>query len=127
MLAWYWQVSAVALGGAAGAVSRHFLNIISMRVLGTAFPYGTMLINLTGSFVLGWFLTTLPRGTPQGEWWRLLIAVGFLGAYTTFSTWTYESHLLFREGLLGHALGNLLGSLLCGMLAVWLGVWAGSQ
>jgi CrcB protein len=106
-------------------MSRYLVNRWMVDWLGAQFPYGTMAINLSGSFVLGLFLTVLAsRGVPNSEY-RLFFATGFLGAYTTFSTWTFESAALLTGGAPLAALFNLFGSLLLGMLAVFAGIVVG--
>jgi CrcB protein len=113
----------IALGGALGAVARYGVARACGRVLGTAFPYGTFLINISGSFVLGFLMTLLAlRTIPNGESVRLGVAVGFLGAYTTFSTYEYESDQLLRDGQWLFAAMNLLGSVAAGLVAIRLGV-----
>jgi CrcB protein len=99
----------------------------STRLLGRGFPVGTMLINLSGSFLLGWFLARVARGWAVPESVQLAVTVGFLGAYTTFSTFMYESDVLIRGGAWGKALFNLFGSLVLGLIAVRLGLLAGQR
>jgi CrcB protein len=102
---------------------------IAARWLGTAFPWGTFFINLSGSFFLGWFMTELSeRLMPGGGGWlrpddlRLTVAVGFTGAYTTFSTFEYESHGLLRDGDGLAGMTYLFASVFLGLLAVRLGI-----
>jgi CrcB protein len=112
----------VALGGAAGAVARYAIGSWAQARFGSGWPYGTFLINMSGSFVLGLFATLAMRFV-WSEHWRLLIAIGFLGAYTTFSTFTYESLQLIAEGRQYRAAAlNVIGSLVIGLLAAYLGV-----
>lgn len=121
MWEWVW----VGTGGFFGAVSRYALgNWIASR-LGASFPYGTLLINLSGCLVLGFFGTlALRRATLVPPEARLLIAVGFLGAYTTFSTFGFETIRLLEESDLVLALAYVLGSVLAGLLLTYLGVVA---
>ena len=89
--------------------------------LGASFPYGTFIINISGAFVLGLFMAFLQdRAFVHGHY-RLFFATGFCGAYTTFSTLTYELLRLFQDGSVLLAFTNLLGSLIIGMLGVFLG------
>ena len=95
--------------------------------LKSAFPYGTLLINLTGSLILGFFMTLATERFLLDPRWRFLIAIGFLGAYTTFSTYTYESYSLMAKGQWAAGLFNLLGSSILGLLGVGLGVFLGKS
>ncbi|HEX3659035.1 MAG TPA: fluoride efflux transporter CrcB [Pirellulales bacterium] len=122
----------VALGSACGGLLRWAVGIAAGRLLGTSLPYGTFIINITGSLFLGWFLTRLdqrPLGDssawPRTDDLRLLVAVGFTGAYTTFSTFEWESHGLLRDGETAAGTLYLIGSVLAGLLAVRLGVVLG--
>lgn len=112
----------VGIGGFVGAILRFFVSSISLRVFGAAFPIGTMVINLSGSLFLGWFLASIGQRMVVSDAVRLAIAVGFVGAYTTFSTYMYESSRLLEDGSGLKAIINLLGSMLLGLLAVRLGV-----
>jgi CrcB protein len=117
----------VALGGACGAVARYWIGVwVATRWPGPL-PLGTILVNLTGSFFLGVALTALPRLTADPTSLRLFLGVGFLGAYTTFSTFEYETLRLLEEGEIGSSLVNVITSLLCGLLAVWLGATLGRR
>lgn len=111
----------MAMGGAAGAVARHLVGGWAAARWGTTFPYGTLAINVVGSFLLGAVatLTTERFVAPEA---RLLIGVGFLGAFTTFSTFSYESLQLLSDGGFLPATLNLFGSLAAGLAAVWLGM-----
>ena len=88
----------VSLGGIVGACARYFLSRFSAKILGTSFPWGTLLINVTGSFVLGLFLVYTTERVFVDPRWRLLVAIGFCGAYTTFSSYAYESMVYFQQG-----------------------------
>lgn len=115
----------IAFGGAIGAVARYALGRQVAEWLGVSFPYGTLVINLSGSFLLGLFLTLLSDWLVLNPEYRLLVAVGFCGAYTTFSTWTYETASLIERGASLLALVNLFGSLVLGMIAVYAGIVIG--
>ncbi len=119
------DLALVGAGGALGAIARFLINRLALEWFGPHFPYGTLFINLSGSFLIGLFLTALSERLVAAPEYRLFFAVGFLGAYTTFSTWTYESAALLTEGASLAALFNLFGSLALGMLAVFLGIACG--
>lgn len=88
----------IALGAVVGASARYFLSGFVARNFSAAFPYGTLLINLTGSFVLGFFLIYSTERVLLDPRWRLLVAVGFCGSYTTFSSYAFESFALMEQG-----------------------------
>ena len=110
----------VGFAGALGAMARFAVAALFGR-LNLRFPIGTLIINLSGSLFLGWFLTYV--GTRDiSVTTRLAIGVGFVGAYTTFSTFMYESSRLADEGAWIEAAANLIGSLILGIIAVRLGI-----
>jgi CrcB protein len=112
----------IGVGGFVGANARYVIGGWVHQRWGASFPYGTFFINISGSFLLGLFATLAVRYA-WSDHWRLLIAVGFIGAYTTFSTFEYETLQLVAEGRRYHAAAlNLLGSLLVGFVAAYLGV-----
>ena len=88
----------ICLGAVVGASARSFLSGYVARHFSAVFPYGTLLINLTGSFVLGFFLIYSTERVLLDPRWRLLVAVGFCGSYTTFSSYTFESFALMEQG-----------------------------
>ena len=117
----------VGLGGFLGANARYLLGGWISQRWGAVFPYGTFVINITGSFILGFFMAYAndrPWVAPSA---RLLFAVGFVGAYTTFSTFEYETMRLLQERETFLALMNIFGSVITGMVAVFggflLGEW----
>ena len=115
----------VAVAGALGALARYGLgSVISERYAGV-FPLGTFVINVTGSFLLGFLFVVLTERTGLSPALRTSVTIGFLGAYTTFSTFTLETYRLVEDGALGMAALNALGSLAVGLVAVWLGVALG--
>ena len=111
----------VGVGGGVGAIARYALGVWIAERLGTAFPWGTWIINVTGSLVIGLVLTVLTERVVDPAW-RLLLVVGFLGGYTTFSSYTFEALTLARAGEWPFALAYVLGSNVVGLLAVTLGV-----
>jgi fluoride exporter len=111
---------AIALAGSAGAVLRYVVATLVSR-FNFRFPLGTFIINITGSMFLGWFLTYVTRHTVS-DTTRLAIGVGFVGAYTTFSTYMWESNKLLEEGAGYLAMLNIIGSLVVGLIAVRIGI-----
>ncbi len=87
------------------------------------FPLGTVLVNITGCFAIGLIMTLLTERLQASPNWRLLLVVGFLGGYTTFSSFEWETYSSLREGGFLIGLANVVGSVVCGYLAVWLGAF----
>jgi CrcB protein len=115
----------IGIGGFLGANARYLLAGWATRQFGFAFPYGTFIINISGSFILGLFMTVLqPRFL--SPYYRLFFAVGFLGAYTTFSTFTYETLLLMQNGQNLLASVYVVSSTIVGLVGVWLGFLLGT-
>jgi fluoride exporter len=114
---------AIALGAVPGALSRYYLTLLFTRWLGTSFPYGTFFINLTGALVMGFFVTLTLERAIQSPDLRLLIAVGFLGSYTTFSTYTLDTSVLLRNGTYGFGLFYWAGSAVLGVIGLEIGGW----
>jgi CrcB protein len=116
----------VAIGGGIGSVTRYLVGGWFASRFGPAFPYGTLVINVTGSFVIGLFLAFAQERISLSPYWRLFFAVGFLGGYTTFSTFEYESVRLLQDGemLLGSV--YLIGSVVAGGIAAVAGIALGS-
>jgi CrcB protein len=109
------------LGGGVGALARYVVGTVITTRIGGRFPLGTVFINLTGSFLIGFIMTMLTeRGLPH-PYWRLILVVGFLGGYTTFSSFEWESLGLIHDGARWLGLLNLVGSVVVGYVAVWLG------
>ena len=117
---------AVGAAGFFGAVLRLFIGQVCGRLFGTTFPVGTLFINVVGSFLLGWFLTFAGDRLVVSETMRLAVAVGFLGAFTTYSTFMYESNTLWEHGALLKAIANVVGSLVFGLAALRLGMYLAS-
>ena len=115
----------IAIGGAGGAVTRFALDSWVAARVGGDFPWGTLLINVSGSFLLGLlFALTIERGVLSPEL-RAPLMIGFLGAYTTFSTWMLESWRLVEDGAVLAAMLNVGGSVVLGMAAVICGLVVG--
>jgi CrcB protein len=115
----------VALGGALGSVLRFWVGGYVSNRLGTRFPYGTFIINVTASFLIGFILTLLAERTHWSPNWRYLIPVGFIGGYSTFSTFEYESFRVFQDGEFLITGLNVVLSVVLGFVSVWLGVITG--
>ncbi|WP_421657975.1 fluoride efflux transporter CrcB [Leptothermofonsia sp. ETS-13] len=112
---------AISLGAIPGALSRYYLTIWLAQWLGSHFPYGTFFINLTGALIMGFFVTfTLERAIHSPDL-RLLIATGFLGSYTTFSTYALDTMNLMQSGHLWRSLFYWLGSAVFSVVFVSLG------
>jgi CrcB protein len=117
----------VATGSAVGGVLRWGIGLAFAQKFGTRFPYGTFFINVTGSLFLGWFLTVLSERWVLAGWLRAedlknLIAVGFTGGYTTFSSFEFESNKMLEDGDSWAALAYVVGSVALGLVAVRVGV-----
>jgi CrcB protein len=116
------QLAAVAIGGAAGAVLRWLVASGVQKMAGGAFPWGTFAVNALGSFLLGFLFVWLIERSTASELVRLAITVGFLGAFTTFSTYSLESVRLLQEGAFSLAFGNIIGQVMLCLLLTWLGI-----
>ena len=112
----------VGVGGFLGANARYVLGGLIAEHLGAGFPYGTLVVNLTGSLAIGVVLVLLAERLTADPAWRLLLVVGFLGGYTTFSSYTFEALLLAEAGLWARALWYVLGSNLLGLAAAFAGM-----
>ncbi len=117
----------VGLGGFLGANARYLLGGFISERWGTVFPYGTFVINVTGSFILGFFMAYAQERPWVAPGARLMFAVGFVGAYTTFSTFEYETMRLIQQRELLLATWNIIGSLVSGAVAVFAGIVLGSS
>ncbi len=123
-----WDILLVGAGGFFGAQARFGVSNYFSKKWGTAFPYGTVIINLSGSFLLGLFLGLAGKAIFADEAYRWLVEVGFCGGYTTFSTYTYETLTLLRENKMSAALtANLIGSYFLGLLVALGGFWLGNM
>lgn len=118
---------AVAAGGAFGAMFRYFLGGSLLARTAAPFPTATFVINVTGSFIIGFFLTLATERISVSPHLRLAIAVGFVGAYTTFSTFEWETVMLVEESRYLLAALNVILSFVVGYAAVWAGIVAARQ
>jgi len=115
-------VVAIAIAGALGALARYGLEgFVSRRTKG-AFPWGTFVVNISGAFALGLIFTLATERWSLAPWLRSAIAIGFLGAYTTFSTLSFETYRLAEDRAIGLAAANMLGSCAAGLAAVYAGI-----
>jgi fluoride exporter len=111
----------IACGGFLGAIARYGIGV---AVGPTRWPYATFVINVSGSLAIGFFLTLASERLIIHERWRFFFPIGFVGAYTTFSTYEYETLRLIDAGRIGSALSYVGASTVVGLLAVWLGALA---
>ncbi len=112
----------VFFGGGLGAMLRHFINLACARSLGTDFPYGTFIINITGSTVMGLIAGYLAFKGEASQPWRLFLMTGILGGYTTFSAFSLDAALLYERGELGLAAFYVLGSVVLSIAGLFAGL-----
>jgi CrcB protein len=111
----------IATGGALGSIARYWVGSMVGGRMGTRFPYGTLVINITACVIIGFSLTYFSKRVELSPAWRYLIPVGFVGAYSTFSTYEWETLSTMRSGAFALAALYAVGSLILGLAAVWLG------
>ncbi|MEE2953500.1 MAG: fluoride efflux transporter CrcB [Pseudomonadota bacterium] len=111
----------VMAGGGLGAGMRHLSGLAAMRLLGTGFPWGTAFVNVLGSFLMGVLIELLARKVDASAAWRLFLATGFLGGFTTFSSFSLDTALLIERGSMGLAFLYVAGSVLIGIVALFAG------
>ena len=114
----------IAVGGALGAIARYQLAAAVQARIPTGFPLGTFVVNITGCLVMGVATTLLTERLVANPNWRFLIPIGFVGAYTTFSTFELETFRAISEGSWLIGLGNVVASVVAGYAALWFGVVA---
>ena len=112
----------VFIGGGIGSTLRHTINITCARCMGTAFPWGTFIINITGSTVMGLIAGYLAFKGEASQPWRLFLMTGILGGYTTFSAFSLDAALLYERGELGLALLYVLGSVVLAIAGLFAGL-----
>jgi fluoride exporter len=115
----------VGLGGAIGSMLRFWASSFLAERFGGRFPYGTFAVNITGSFLIGFIVTLLASRADWDPHWRYLIPIGFIGGYTTFSAFEYETLRSMQDGKILVASLNVILSVTLGFAAVWLGSVAG--
>ena len=113
---------AIAFGGALGALSRYWLTVSIERFNGTGFPLGTFMVNLLGSFLIGLLYILFAEKLSVADQWRPVIIIGFLGAMTTFSTFSLDALLLFQQGHYNTALFYVLSSVMICIFAAYAGM-----
>ena len=109
----------IAFGGALGSMARYWVGSTIANRMGTKFPYGTFVINITACRIIGFSLTFLAKRADLNPAWRFLVPVGFIGAYSTFSTYEWETLSTIRTGAFLLAASYAVSSLILGLAAVW--------
>ncbi len=117
----------VAIGGAAGSLARHAAGLAAARLFGGGFPWGTLFVNVTGSFLIGLGFELIARRFGASEPLRLLLLTGVLGGYTTFAAFSLDAILLYERGAVVWALTYVLVSVLLSLGSVWAGLALGRQ
>ncbi len=112
---------AIALGAIPGALSRYYLSMLFMRLWGEGFPYGTFIVNITGSLLMGFLVTLALERSLISPDLRLALAVGFLGSYTTFSTYALDMSLMLKTNRQAMMLFYGLGSVVLGVIGIEIG------
>ena len=109
----------IAFGGALGSMARYWVGSTIANRMGTKFPYGTFVINITACMIIGFSLTFLAKRADLNPAWRFLVPVGFIGAYSTFSTYEWETLSTIRTGAFLLAASYAVSSLILGLAAGW--------
>jgi fluoride exporter len=115
----------VGIGGALGSILRFWLGVYVASKTESRFPYGTFVINITGSFLIGLIFVLLTARTQWSVNWRYLIPIGFIGGYTTFSGFEFETLRTLQDGQIGIGVLYVVASVMVGLIAVWGGMIAG--
>jgi CrcB protein len=113
----------VALGGAIGASLRHIVNLVALRLFGPNFPWGTITVNVVGSFAMGVFIELMARRFNVSNELRLFVTTGILGGFTTFSAFSLDFAMLWERGSMAPALGYAAASVVVSILALFMGLW----
>jgi CrcB protein len=119
------KILPVAVGGGVGAVLRYQVQIWTQNRLGSTFPYGTLLVNVSGAFLIGLLMTIFLDHADIAPEWRVFLVIGVLGGYTTFSSLTWEAYQLFSAGSIAHGCWYVGGSFFGGMAGLLTGVFLG--
>lgn len=112
----------IAAGGAIGAASRHLVNLATLRLIGPTFPWGTLMVNIVGSFVMGVFIELLARRAGASPELRLFVATGILGGFTTFSAFSLDVAVLWERGAHAAAAGYVAASVAGAIMALFAGL-----
>ena len=116
------NILVVGAGGFVGSVSRYLSQLFVEKLFHTTFPLGTFVVNILGSFIIGAVYALAEKGNYLNAEWRLFLAVGICGGFTTFSSFAYNNLTLLKDQLTGLFLLNVLGSITIGVFAVYLGI-----
>lgn len=116
------KILIIGLGGGIGSVVRYLVSQWTVQRWGGTFPYGTLLVNVVGCLVIGFFMFLITERLIVHPYWRLLISVGFLGGLTTFSSFSYETLRLLQDAEYLLAMANVLTNCIVGFIATWLGI-----
>lgn len=119
------QLFLVASGGAVGSVMRYLVASTVQTMTNTSFPFGTLTVNVVGSFVMGFLYVFIIERSSLSPEWRLLLLVGLLGGFTTFSSFSIETMNLLEQSQIIKALYNIVGSVVICLSATWLGIKLG--
>ena len=117
------HICLVFLGGGLGATGRHLVGLVALRQFGPAFPFGTLIVNIVGSLLMGLVIGWLARRGISGNEWRLFLTTGILGGFTTFSAFSLDVANLWERGELGTAALYVSSSVLVSIVAVFVGLW----
>jgi CrcB protein len=117
------DIAIVAAGGAIGAALRHLTGLLMLRLAGAAFPWGTLTVNILGSFAMGLFIELLARRFGASNELRLLVATGVLGGFTTFSSFSLDVAILWERGMAPAAFAYVLASVIGSICALFAGLW----
>ncbi len=112
----------VGAGGFIGSALRYIVQVVMEKSLGSTFPWGTFVANILGCFIIGVVFAIAEKGNLMNPEWRIFLAVGFCGGFTTFSAFAYNNLNLLKENSIHYLLLNIGGSLILGILAVYLGI-----
>jgi CrcB protein len=123
-----WKIAAMSyllvfVGGGLGATLRHLINLTCARFMGTGFPWGTFIINISGSTVMGLIAGYLAFKGEASQPWRLFLMTGILGGYTTFSAFSLDTALLYERGEIGLAAAYVIGSVVLSIAGLFAGLW----